>query len=73
MIISLIIKTNSGNHIRDTREITGTSELVYVINAYLSSGAEIIAIEEIDGDVLDFYSHSLSDDDLDAMAAEVAS
>ena len=70
MIVSIFIKTRAGDYMRDVRELSGASELIYVINAYLSNGAEIIAIEEVEGDVLDFYSHHLSDADIDAMAAD---
>ena len=71
--VSITIKTKSGHYMRDIREVSGTGELIYVINAHLSNGAELIAVEELDYDVLGFYSKSLGNDDLDAMAAEIAS
>ena len=71
--VSITIKTKSGHYMRDIREVSGTGELIYVINAHLSNGAELIAVEELDDDVLGFYSKSLGNDDLDAMAAEIAS
>ena len=71
--VSITIRTKNGHYMRDIREVSGTGELIYVINAHLSNGAELIAVEELDDDVLGFYSKSLCDDDLDAMAAEVAS
>ena len=71
--VSITIKTKNGHYMRDIREVSGTGELIYVINAHLSNGAELIAVEELDGEVLGFYSKTLTDDDLDAMAAEIAS
>jgi hypothetical protein len=71
--VSITIKTKNGHYMRDIREVSGTGELIYVINAHLSNGAELIAVEELDDDVLGFYSKTLTDDDLDAMAAEIAS
>ena len=71
--VSITIETKNGHYMRDIREVSGAGDLAYVINAHLSNGAELIAIEEIDGEVLDFYSSTLTDDDLDVMAAEIAS
>jgi hypothetical protein len=71
--VSITIKTKNGHYMRDIREVSGTGELIYVINVHLSNGAELIAVEELDDDVLGFYSKSLGDDDLDAMADEIAS
>ena len=67
MTISIMVYKN-GLHMRDVRTIKNASELVIVINGIVSSGGEIVAIEELDTDVLGFYSNSPSDDDLDAMA-----
>ncbi len=67
MTVSIMVYKN-GLHMRDVRTIKNASELVIVINDIVSSGGEIVAIEELDADVLGFYSNSPSDDDLDAMA-----
>ena len=67
MTVSIMVYKN-GLHMRDVRTIKNASELVIVINDIVSSGGEILAIEELDTDVLGFYSSSLNDDDLDAMA-----
>ena len=67
MTVSIMVYKN-GLHMRDVRTIKNASELVIVINDIVSFGGEIVAIEELDADVLGFYSKSPSDDDLDAMA-----
>ncbi len=67
MTVSIMVYKN-GLHIRDVRTIKNASELTVIINDIVSSGGQIVAIEELDTDVLGFYSSSLSDDDLDAMA-----
>ncbi len=67
MTVSIMVYKN-GLHMRDVRTIKNASELVIVINGIISSGGEIVAIEELDTDILDLYSKSLNDDDLDAMA-----
>jgi len=56
--------------IRDAQELTA-SELIAVINRYIASGWEVVALEEFDGDIEDFYSKTLTDDDIDAMAADI--
>ena len=55
---------------RDVRTVY-TSDLIILINDYLSKGYEIIALEEFDGDIEDFYNKTLTDDDIDAMAADI--
>ena len=67
MTVSIMVYKN-GLHIRDVRTIKNASELTVIINDIVSSGGQIVAIEELDTDVLGFYSKSLNDDDLDAMA-----
>lgn len=67
MTVSIMVYKN-GLHIRDVRAIKNASELTVIINDIVSSGGQIVALEELDTDVLGFYSSSLSDDDLDAMA-----
>ncbi len=67
MTVSIMVYKN-GLHMRDVRTIKNASELTVIINDIVSSGGQIVAIEELDTDVLGFYSKSLSDDDLDAMA-----
>tara|TARA_R100000426_G_scaffold61097_2_gene43020 strand:- start:366 stop:530 length:165 start_codon:yes stop_codon:yes gene_type:complete len=47
------------------------SALAQCIGDYLARGYELIAIEEIDEDIEAFYSKRLTDDDIDAMAAEM--
>ena len=69
-VVIITIKSPDGQHIRDTREVR-MSDLVDALNSYLSRGFEIVAIEELEGSVLDFYSKRLTDDDIDAMAADV--
>lgn len=69
--VIIILKSPNGQYIRDTREAR-TSDLIQVLNVYLSKGYEIIAIEELEGSILDFYTKRLSDDDIDAMAASDA-
>ena len=64
------VKRPTGEYMRDVR-IVDLSEIVYTINAYLSCGWEVIALEEIDGDIADFYDRTLTDDDIDRMAADV--
>ena len=67
MTVSIMVYKN-GLHIRDVRAIKNASELTIIINDIVSSGGQIVALEELDTDVLGFYSSSLNDDDLDAMA-----
>ena len=67
MTVSIMVYKN-GLHMRDVRTIKNASELTVIISDIVSSGGQIVAIEELDTDVLGFYSKSLSDDDLDAMA-----
>jgi hypothetical protein len=64
------VKRPTGEYVRDARTVD-LSEIVYTINAYLSCGCEIVALEEIDGDIADFYDRTLTDDDIDRMAADV--
>lgn len=68
--IIITLRTPGGQHIRDTRSVR-LDELVQALSSYLSKGFEIIAIEELEGSVLDFYSKRLSADDIDAMASQV--
>ena len=56
---------------RDVRANISTSGLAQCINEYITHGYEIIALEEFDGDIEAFYSKRLTDDDIDAMAAEM--
>ena len=67
MTVSIMVYKN-GLHMRDVRTIKNASELTIIINDIVSSGGQIVAMEELDTDVLGFYSKSLNDDDLDAMA-----
>jgi len=67
MTVSIMVYKN-GLHTRDVRTIKNASELTIIINDIVSSGGQIVAMEELDADVLGFYSSSLNDDDLDAMA-----
>lgn len=71
MTVTVIItlKSPDGQYIRDTRE-AHAGGLVSALSKYLERGFEIVAIERLDGSVLDFYSKRLSDDDIDAMAAQ---
>ena len=68
--VIITIKSPSGQHIRDTREVR-IYDLIEALSLYLSRGFELVAIEELDGSVLDFYSKRLTDDDIDAMAADI--
>ena len=68
--VIITVKSSAGQHIRDTREVR-LSDLVDALNSYLSRGFEIVAIEELEGSILDFYSKRLTDEDIDAMAADV--
>ena len=67
MTVSIMVYKN-GLHTRDVRTIKNASELTVIINDIVSSGGQIVAIEELDTDILGFYSSNLNDDDLDAMA-----
>ena len=70
-MIIITVRTESGNIIRDTQEITNESILVIAINAWLEQGCTLIALEELDDTVDAFYSKRLTDDDIDAMAADI--
>jgi len=65
--VIITVKAKSGHCMSDIREVS-VSDLIDVINAYISNGAELIALEELDETVEEFYSKRMSDDDLDAMA-----
>ena len=67
MTVSIMVYKN-GLHTRDVRTIKNASELTIIINDIVSSGGQIVAMEELDADVLGFYSSNLNDDDLDAMS-----
>lgn len=69
MTICITVKTKNGQYIRDIQIIESMAHLIHSIQAHIDNGNEIIATEELEGDVLDFYSSGLSDDDIDAMAA----
>ncbi len=71
MTVTVIItlKSPSGQYIRDTRE-THASGLVWALSKYIERGFEIVAIERLEGSVLDFYSKRMTDADLDAMAEQ---
>ena len=43
----------------------------FVINGIVSSGGQILAIEELDTDVLGYLTKILTDDDIDAMAEDL--
>ena len=60
----------SGAYMRDTQELTA-SEIVAVVNDYISNNFEVVALEEIDEAVEVFYSKRMTDADLDAMAADI--
>ena len=68
--VIITARSPSGQHIRDTREVR-IYDLIEVLDLYLSRGFEIVAIEELEGSVLDFYAKRMTDDDIDAMAADV--
>ena len=65
--VIITVKAKNGHCMSDIREVSA-SDLIDVINAYISNGAELIALEELDETVEEFYSKRMSDDDLDAMA-----
>ena len=67
MTVSIMVYKN-GLHTRDVRTIKNASDLVIVINGIVSSGGQIVAIEELDTDVLGYLTKILTDDDIDAMA-----
>ena len=56
---------------RDVRANMSASALAQCIGDYLARGYELIAIEELDEDIEAFYSKRMTDDDIDAMAAEM--
>ena len=58
MTVSIMVYKN-GLHVRDVRAIKNASELTAIINDIVSSGGQIVALEELDADVLGFYSSSL--------------
>tara|TARA_Y100001972_G_C7416888_1_gene215630 strand:- start:65 stop:367 length:303 start_codon:yes stop_codon:yes gene_type:complete len=59
----------SGAYMRDTQELTA-SEIITVINDYITNDFEIVALEEIDETIEAFYSKRMTDADLDTMAEE---
>ena len=65
--VIITVKSRDGQHIRDTRKATAT-DLVNALNSYLSRGFELVAIEELEKSILDFYSKRMTEADLDAMA-----
>jgi len=67
MTVSIMVYKN-GLYMRDVRTIKNASELTVIINDIVSSGGQIVAMEELDETVEEFYSKRMSDDDLDAMA-----
>ena len=69
MTICITVKTKNGQYIRDIQIIESMAHLIQSIQAHIDNGNEIIATEELDGDVLDFYSSALTDADIDAMAS----
>ena len=71
IMIIITVRTQAGRIIRDTQEITNESILVIAINAWLEQGCTLVALEEIDDTVEAFYSKRLTDDDIDAMAADI--
>ena len=70
MTVSIMVYKN-GSHTRDVCTIKNASELVIVINGIVSSGGQILAIEELDTDVLGYLTKILTDDDIDAMAEDL--
>ena len=68
--IIITVKSPNGTYVRDTRKATA-SDLVNALNSYLSRGFELVAIEKLEGSILDFYSKRMTEADLDAMAADV--
>lgn len=70
VIITVKSKITGAQILRDAQELS-ISDLISVINRYIENEWEIVAIEEIDETIEDFYSKTLTDDDLDAMAADV--
>ena len=73
MKITVIITVKSkisGAYMRDTQELTA-SELCGVVNDYTANNFEVVALEEIDETVEEFYSKRMTDADLDAMAADI--
>ena len=70
VIITVKSKVAGGQIIRDAQELT-LSEMIAVINRYIANEWEVIAIEELDETIEEFYSKRLTDDDIDAMAADI--
>ena len=69
VIITVKSKITGAQILRDAQELS-MSDLISVINRYIENEWEIIAIEELDETVDEFYSKRMSDDDIDAMAEE---
>lgn len=69
--VIITVKSPCNKYIRDTREVH-IQDLIQAISQYISRGFEIIAIEELNGCIVDFYSKRLNDDDLDCMASEIS-
>lgn len=70
VIITAKSKITGAQILRDAQELS-MSDLICVINRYIANEWEIVAIEELEGSILDFYGKRMTDDDIDAMAAEM--
>lgn len=71
IIITVKSKSGDGQVIRDVWGSLSASELIAVINRYITNGWNLIALEELDETIEEFYSKRLTDDDIDAMAADI--
>jgi len=71
IIITVKSKSGDGQVIRDAWGSLSASELIAVINRYITNGWNLIALEELDETIEEFYSKRLTDDDIDAMAADI--
>ena len=69
--VIITVKSPSGYYNKDIRVNICASNLIQAISNYIANGYEIIALEEFDGDIEDFYNKTLTDDDIDAMAADI--
>ena len=68
--IAIVAEIDPGHFMRDVREVESIDELIFVVNAWISTGSKLEAIEYIDEEVIGMYTKILSDDDIDQMAKE---
>ena len=68
--IIITVQTKEGDIMRDARSVQECG-MLEALHMHLSRGSVVLGVEELDQTLEEIYTKTLSDDDIDAMAAQV--